>query len=117
MITNMVKISTAAELQDGSKKKISLNGHEILFARAGGNYYAIDNKCPHLGGDLSLGKLEGTIITCPRHGSQFNITNGEVIKWTNWSGPVKALSQIIKSPHPVKTYKIKVENDTIYIEV
>ncbi len=45
-----------------------------LLARVGDKYYAADNRCPHMGGKLSPGKLEGTVVTCPRHGSQFDLT-------------------------------------------
>lgn len=42
-----------------------VKGQEILVARVGDNYYSVDNRCPHMGGNLSKGNLEGTIVTCP----------------------------------------------------
>lgn len=116
-MAKLVKVGNVNDLQDGGKKKVSIKGQEIMLARAGGSYYAIANRCPHMGGDLSMGKLEGTVITCPRHGSQFDIRDGRVIRWTNWHGIVKTLSKAIKSPRPVKTYKVEVEKENISIEV
>lgn len=111
------KAANITELNDGSKKKVILNGQEIMLARVGTNYYAIANRCPHMGGDLSMGTLEGTVITCPRHGSQFDIKDGHNIRWTRYQGLVKAVNDIIKSPRPVKTYNIKVEAGDILIEI
>jgi 3-phenylpropionate/trans-cinnamate dioxygenase ferredoxin component len=116
-MANYIKVGITADFKDGTKKKVDAGGQEIMLARVGINYYAIANRCPHLNGDLSLGSLEGTIITCPRHHSQFDLKNGQVIKWTNWSGPVKAISEMVKSPRPVKTYKVKVEGNDISVEV
>ena len=52
----------------------------------------------------STGKLEGTVIDCPRHHSQFDLANGEVKKWTNWPGPLRMLSEVAKKPQSLKTY-------------
>lgn len=41
-----------------------------------GAVYAIEDRCPHAGAELSLGELNGTVLTCPRHGSQFDVCNG-----------------------------------------
>lgn len=112
-----IEAANTSAFSEGTKKKIILSGHEIMLTRIGGNYYAIANRCPHLGGDLSNGKLDGTIITCPRHGSQFDITSGKIIKWTNWPGPIRTLSEVVKAPQQVKTYRVKVEGDKIFIEI
>ena len=112
-----VKAGNINDYTEGTKKKVSVSGNEILVAKAGNKYFAINNKCPHMGGDLSQGKLEGTIITCPRHGSQFNISDGSVIRWTNFGGIVKTLSQAIKSPRNVKTYEVKIEGENILVKV
>jgi len=45
----------------------------------GGNYYALGNRCTHAGGNLSKGFLDGTTITCPKHGSKFDVITGKAI--------------------------------------
>ncbi len=105
------------ELPDGAMKKVTAQGYEILLARAGAKYYAADNRCPHLGADLSQGKLEGTVVTCPRHGSQFDLTDGRVIRWTNWSGLVSKLGRVLKPPRQLTVYKTKVEAGRVLIEI
>jgi 3-phenylpropionate/trans-cinnamate dioxygenase ferredoxin subunit len=105
------------ELTDGAKKKITVEGQEIMLARVGSDYYAVGNRCPHMKGDLSAGTLEGTIITCPRHGSQFDIRDGRNIRWLKGKGLVSAVGKALKSPQGLVSYKVKVEGDTISVEV
>jgi 3-phenylpropionate/trans-cinnamate dioxygenase ferredoxin subunit len=105
------------DFKDGDKKKVTLKGQEIMLARAGERFYATQNRCAHVGGDLAAGVLRGTIITCPRHGSQFDITDGHNVRWMTGKGFIVAVSKIIKSPRPIRTYKVKIEGDSILVEV
>ena len=111
------KAGSASELPDGGLKKVVLDGQEIMLARVGDDYYAIGNRCPHLGADLSAGKLEGTVVTCPRHGSQFDVRDGSNIRWTDRTGIVLSALKVFKSPRPAKTYNVKVEGTDIMVEV
>lgn len=111
------KVATINEIPDGGKKKVIIGGVEIMLARVGDSYYALANKCPHLGGDLSAGKLEGAVITCPRHGSQFDVRDGHNIRWTDTSGVTLLAFKILKSPRPARTYNVKVEGENILVEV
>lgn len=106
-----------SEFLNGTRKKVIINDKEILLAMVGDNYYAVRNNCPHMNGDLSAGTLEGTVITCPRHGSQFDIREGSNIRWLRGSGLFSAVGKALKSPQSLKTYKVKVEGDSILIEV
>lgn len=108
-----VEILKQDELNDGELKMVEIAGHELLIARIGDKYYVSDNRCPHMGGNLSMGKLEGTVITCPRHHSQFDLTDGHVIRWTDWTGLKLAAGKIFKSPRNLKTYDVKIEENNI----
>jgi 3-phenylpropionate/trans-cinnamate dioxygenase ferredoxin subunit len=112
-----VLAGVTGEFKDGTMKKITANGQEIMVAQAGINYYAVANRCPHFGGDLSAGRLEGNIVTCPRHGSQFDVRNGKNIRWMKGSGIIAAVGKALKSPRDIATYKVKVEGDKISVEV
>ena len=116
-MSEFVKVSQIDELKDGTMKEVLAQGREILLARVGDNYYAADNRCPHMGGELSRGKLEGTIVTCPRHGSQFDLSDGRVVRWLKGSGLVSMVSKALKSPRPISTYQVKIEGDVILIEI
>ncbi len=116
-MAGFVEVPGGLEIASGQMKKFNVAGHEILLARGGDNFYATDNRCPHMNGNLSLGKLEKTIITCPVHHSQYDLTDGHVVRWTDWSGIKLSLAKFFKSPRPVKTYKVKVEGGKVLVEV
>ena len=116
-MANFVEVVKTSELQDGIMKEVLAQGHEILILRIEDKYYATGNRCPHLGGKLSQGKLEGTVVTCPRHGSQFDLTDGRVVRWTNWSGLIAKLSKVLKSPKPLKIYNTKVKDNRVLIKI
>lgn len=112
-----VEVAKADELTDGSMKQVSVGGQEILLARVGAIYYSADNRCPHMGGDLSQGTLEGTIITCPRHHSQFDLADGHVVRWTDWSGLMLATGKLLRSPRPLKMHEVRQEGDEILVDL
>jgi len=116
-MAEFIEVSKTDELKDGAMKVVNVVGHEILLARVADKYYAGDNRCPHMGGKLSQGKLEGTVVTCPRHGSQFDLRDGRVIRWLKGSGLVSMVGKALKSPRPLATYNVKVEDDRIWIEI
>lgn len=84
---NFVEVATTDELMDGNMKMATVSGRDILLARVGYNYYSTDNSCPpHMGSNLSMCTLEGTVVTCPRHHSQFDLTDGHVTYVQTGSG-------------------------------
>ena len=114
---DFVEIARIDELSDEEMKMFSLEGREILLAQLGDNYYCTDNRCPHMGGKLSKGKLNGVIVTCPLHHSQFDLTDGHVIRWTDWSGIKLTLVKILKSPRPLKTHEVKIDGEKILVQI
>jgi 3-phenylpropionate/trans-cinnamate dioxygenase ferredoxin subunit len=116
-MAEFVEVPGGNELKSGQMKMFNLGNREILLARVGDNFYAADNRCPHMRARLSEGNLEKTIITCPLHHSQFDLIDGHVVRWTDWTGLKLSLTRIIKSPRPVNTYRVKVEGDKVLVEV
>jgi len=114
-MSKFVEVARISEIKDGTAKEVMVQGHEILLAKVGGKYYATDNRCPHMGGKLTLGKLEGTIITCRRHGSQFDLSDGHVVRWLKGSGLLSMVGKALKSPEPLATHDVKVEDDKAMI--
>lgn len=78
-----------------------LVGETAVF-NVGGSLCATQDKCTHQQGPLSKGKLDGSTVTCPWHGSQFNVCTGEVLR-----GP---------AVDPVKTYRVIVDGDIGRVE-
>ncbi len=114
---SFVELTVKNEIKDGQMKMFIIDDHEYMMARVGDNFYCTDNRCPHMGGDLSQGSLNGTVVTCPRHQSQFDLTDGHNIRWTNWTGIKLALGKLLKSPRPIKMYEVKVEGDKIMADL
>jgi 3-phenylpropionate/trans-cinnamate dioxygenase ferredoxin subunit len=114
---NMTEVGKSGEMKNGTMKEISVDGRKILLARVDDQYYATDNRCPHMGGNLSQGKLEGTVVTCPKHNSQFDLKNGRVVRWLKGSGFMSAVGKALKSPRPLVTYNVKVQDDKLLIEI
>jgi 3-phenylpropionate/trans-cinnamate dioxygenase ferredoxin subunit len=110
------EVSKIDELKNGTMKAANLAGRQILLARVGDKYYAVDNLCPHMKGNLSQGKLEGTVVTCPLHGSQFDISNGQVVRWLK-GGLISKVGKTIKPSKDLTVYDVKVEDGTVLVEV
>jgi 3-phenylpropionate/trans-cinnamate dioxygenase ferredoxin component len=111
-----IEVSKIDELKDRTMKAVSVAGREILLAKVGDKYYAVDGRCPHMKGDLSQGKLEGTIVTCPRHGSQFDVSNGRVVRWLR-GGLMSKVSSALKMSKDLMVYNVKVEDGRVLVEV
>lgn len=76
--------------------KALLVGDAVVF-NVLGRFCATDAKCPHLGGPLNEGALAGSTVTCPWHGSEFDVCMGAVLR-----GPAK---------EPIETYAVMVEGE------
>ena len=57
----------------------ALIGHAAVF-NVDGNFCATQATCTHRGAPLIQGKLDGSTVTCPLHGSQFNVCTGVVLR-------------------------------------
>jgi 3-phenylpropionate/trans-cinnamate dioxygenase ferredoxin component len=112
-----VEVLKTGDLKDGQMKSVKAGGQAVLVAKVGGKFYATENTCPHMGGKLAQGKLEGTVITCPLHGSQFQLRDGSVVRWTNWPGVAVAVTKLIRRPRAIKTYPVKIEGDKMLVQV
>ena len=75
-----VAVAKTSEIAPGSMKKVVVEGKEILLANVGGSFYAVSERCPHMGGHLSEGSIEDGIVTCPRHGSRFDVRTGQAVR-------------------------------------
>jgi nitrite reductase/ring-hydroxylating ferredoxin subunit len=110
------EVSKIDDLKNGMMKSVNVAGRQILLAMVGDKYYAVDNLCPHMKGNLAQGKLEGTVVTCPLHGSQFDISNGQVVRWLK-GGLMSKLGKAIKPSKDLTVYNVKVEDGKVLVEV
>jgi nitrite reductase/ring-hydroxylating ferredoxin subunit len=92
----------AGDLPPGGSKAVAAGDGEIAVFNAGGSYHAMDNACPHRGGPLSEGRLDGCVVVCPWHGWQFDVTDG---------------SLLMNPASKQKTYKVVKEGDDLFVEI
>lgn len=93
------------DVPEGGMVQVEVDGHALLVAKVLGAFYVADAYCPHLHGHLWKGTLEGTVVTCPRHHSQFDLADGSVVRWTDWTGAVKSVAQAMRHPRPLRVYE------------
>jgi nitrite reductase/ring-hydroxylating ferredoxin subunit len=92
-----------SELADDNMSTVDLHGSHILLARIAGEVSAVSGTCTHEEADLGLGFfLEGRVV-CPLHLSQFDLRTGEVM-----NPPAEV---------PLHRFNVKIEGDTIFVEV
>jgi len=71
------RLCTTAECPPGTAREFVAGDHIIALFNVDGQFFALDGICPHQGGPLGKGKLQGCIVTCPWHGFQFDVTTGQ----------------------------------------
>lgn len=77
MDSKLVKVCEIDEVPRNGMKLVRLRNFEILIIRLEDDFYAYDNRCPHMGYPLSLGTLEGQVLTCGFHYAKFDVKSGE----------------------------------------
>ena len=112
-----VEVAREGDIADGAMKEVAAEGQKILLARVGGRFYAAQGQCPHMGGSLAGGRLEGTVVTCPRHGSQFDLADGHMVRWAQLPGVVSAIGKAFKKPRGLKIYAVKTESGKVLVEI
>ena len=98
----LTKVAKTAEIPVGSGKVIEVAGKTIAVFNCEGTFYATDNTCKHRGGPLGEGSLAGTIVTCPWHGWEYDVTTGECQ---------------MDSSITVQKFDVKVEGEDILVAV
>jgi chlorite dismutase len=90
-----------ADVEPGGSKVVYVEGAQIALFRTNGTIYAVANRCSHANGPLADGGLDGTRVTCPYHGTQFDLESGEPL-----CGPAS---------RPIVRYHVKVDAGQIYV--
>jgi nitrite reductase/ring-hydroxylating ferredoxin subunit len=101
MAVPFVKVAEVGEVPPGTGKLVigPLDKPIALF-NVDGEFYAINQICPHRGGPLAQGKLAGCVVTCPWHGWTFDVRTGQPDH---------------PGGHSVAGYHVKVEGATVYV--
>jgi len=90
-------------LSPGEMKAVTVAGTQVVVANVDGRFCAFGGICPHEEGPLAEGELDGDVVTCPWHFTEFNVLTGE------------ALEGVTDEPIPV--YDVRIEGDDVQVAV
>lgn len=100
-MASFVRAASVGDVAPGTGKTVEVNGRQIALFNVDGRFYALGGECPHRGGPLGDGDLEGCVVTCPWHAWQFDVTTGE------------SLTDDLKA----ERYEVRVEGDDVLVAV
>ena len=86
----------------GEMRVVDVAGTKVAVANVGGHLHAFDDACTHMGCSLAKGRQDGATVTCPCHGSQFDVTSGAVLR-----SPAQK---------PVRSRSVQVEGEDLLLE-
>jgi 3-phenylpropionate/trans-cinnamate dioxygenase ferredoxin subunit len=98
-----VKVCELSDIPPDTMYPADVSGVRLMIANVDGSLFAVDRICTHATADLSTGFLSDSEVTCPLHLSRFNLADGKVL-----SPP---------ATEPLKTYRLKVQVSTVYVEL
>src|SRR5262245_56678207 len=104
MAKTWVAVGKAADVPVGEVRVFDTpDGSSVAVCNADGKFYAVEDVCTHDGGPLGEGFLEGCAIECPRHGAQFDIRTGEVLRAPAYL--------------PIRVFPVRTEDGAILVEL
>jgi nitrite reductase/ring-hydroxylating ferredoxin subunit len=129
---NFIEVAKVNEIPSGQMKHAEVNGKEVLIANVGGNFYAMSDRCGHMNALLSMGNLTASTVTCPFHGSKFDVTTGKKLTepiltppqgmeplpptWQKFFENVGRLMAHIKTYDQI-TYETRIDGDSVKIRL
>ena len=133
-------IAAVDEIPPGTRKLADVNGRAIVVYNLGGEFFALNNRCPHRGGSASstasrpawCSRLTpgeycysrpGEMVKCPWHGWEFDIRTGK-----SWCDPsrvrvrqypvsVRAGAELVEGPYQAETVPVRIEGNYVVVEV
>jgi nitrite reductase/ring-hydroxylating ferredoxin subunit len=131
-------VAPVRDIPPGGRKVVTVNGRAIVVFNLGGEFFALNDRCPHKGGTLSKGRLtgllessepgtycytrRGEIIRCPWHSWEFDIRTGkswcdpERVRARHYRVSVEPGARLIEGPYTAETFAVTVEDDYVVVE-
>jgi nitrite reductase (NADH) small subunit len=97
-----VRAARKEDVPPGKIYEFQVGGQAIAIANVSGKFHAINSVCAHEGGPLGEGELDGTVVTCPWHAWQYDVTTGKVVQ---------------NSTVGVDCYPVEVRGDDLFVDV
>jgi nitrite reductase/ring-hydroxylating ferredoxin subunit len=100
--TDYVTVARVVDVPPGQVRLVVVDGRAWALANVDGAFFALDNNCPHNGGPLARGELDGRVLTCPWHGWRWDVASG-ANRWpgTDWRAarvPVRVVGDSVQLP-------------------
>lgn len=95
------RVAASDEIAEGSVTMVRAGSKLVALCRVGGRYGALDNACPHAGGPLGQGAIEGKRLVCPWHGREYDPATGECDGYAE----------------SATAYPVEVRDDGVYVRV
>jgi nitrite reductase/ring-hydroxylating ferredoxin subunit len=102
-MSDFVRVADWDDLEEGGLLGVEIDGEPVCLAKVAGAVYACNGECTHIGGRLYEGSLEGSVLTCPVHGAQFDLRTGKVLR-----GPAR---------QDLVLYAVRVEHGAILVRL
>lgn len=97
------RLASVTDVAPGEMRAFKVGSVAVAVANVGGTFHAFGDTCTHMGCSLAAGDLEGTTVTCRCHGSEFDVTTGEVL-----DGPAE---------RPVSSYPVEVDGEELAVRL
>ncbi len=72
-----IEVANVQDCPPGESREVVVHDRIVALFNVDGQFYALDGICPHQGGPLGKGALTGPVVTCPWHGWQFDVRDGQ----------------------------------------
>jgi nitrite reductase (NADH) small subunit/3-phenylpropionate/trans-cinnamate dioxygenase ferredoxin subunit len=93
-------VAAVGEIPPGGSRVVDINGSLVAVFHVDGQYYAIDDRCPHAGASLADGCVEAGVVTCAWHAWRFRLSDGA------WADNPRVKT---------KTYPVVVEGGEVFV--
>src|SRR5438094_10515993 len=70
------RVASTSEIPPGIRRKVTVDGQDVVLANVDGKYFAIGGVCTHQDGPLDEGILDKYAVECTWHGSRFHLRTG-----------------------------------------
>jgi 3-phenylpropionate/trans-cinnamate dioxygenase ferredoxin subunit len=132
-------VAKSAELPPGTRRRVEIEGRQVLVLNINGELFALSDKCPHKGGSLTGGILTGLVessepgeyrysrpgemLRCPWHQWEFDVRTGRSwcdprrMRLMNFNVSVESGAKLVEGPYVAETFPVTVEDDYIVVEV
>lgn len=101
-MTQRVRIASTTDVPSGEGREFVAGGRIVALFHTQDGFHAMDGICPHAGGPLAQGRMNGCVVTCPWHGWQFDVTTGR-----------HCLNAQLQHP----SFPVTVENNDVFVDL